>query len=218
MLTLLDTKNNRMIKKIFIIANSKIASNFKINQIKVDDIVILFNSPERTDIKPNILFVANTIHPAKKFYRSRYFLDFVIKNKNIKLIFPYSNETIKNIPTLEKTYKLIDKMRGWESNGALKILKKSNAIHEFIELDRYQKLCSKLKINPAKYIPSTGILAIDYVLDNFDLNEYQVNIVGFTFNGSACHNFKNEKEYVDNLIERNILISHTAIATDNRLN
>lgn len=183
-------------KKIYIIANSPITANFNKEIIKKDDITILFNIPIRQDINPDLIFVANTIHPAKKFYRSSY----ITKLPNTsKIIFPYSDTTIQNFKPLEKISKFTDIIRGWSSNGGKKIIKKLKCAYEYVSFEDYNNLTQILNINSEIYIPSTGAIAINYALNKFDSAEYEIILVGFTFEGSPCHMFQHESNWITKL-------------------
>lgn len=197
--------------RIYVLGNANTLLTFDRNKILSNDLVVMFNEPRRNDIQPNILFVANTIHPAKKFLRSHYCCKELITNKKIELIFPYSTDTINQIPTLEKSNKLLDRLRGWNSNGANKICKKIMNKHQFISLENYKNLCAKLSINYEKFIPSTGIIAIDYCLNYFDLTRFDIYLVGFTFQGSPCHDFAKEKKFIDDLTHQHIVYTELEI-------
>lgn len=183
-------------KKIFVFANSDKILSFDKKNINSDDIVVMFNVPKRQDIKINFLFVANTIHPAKKFYRSN-FWQFL--QSDCSVIFPYESKTIDSFDCLEKSNKLTDLIRGWSSNGAIKITKKLPCNYNYFSFDDYITLCNKIKIKPNLHIPSTGAIAIQYCLNNYDMNEYKIYLVGFSFEGSPCHVFENEKKWVNEL-------------------
>lgn len=107
--------------------------------------------------------------------------------------------------TLEKSHKLLHKVRGWHSNGANKICKKLTNKHQYISLENHKDLCVRLSINSEKVIPSTGIIAIDYCLKRFDLTHFDIYLAGFTFQGSPCHDFDQEKKFIAYLIHQHIV-------------
>lgn len=55
------------------------------------------------------------------------------------------------------------------------------------------------------FIPSSGLLLLNHILKKYDLKEYKISIIGFTWKGWKGHNWEAERKYFDNLVREGII-------------
>lgn len=184
-------------KKIVIIGNAKIKKDYSI-LINNADIVVRFNDAGNyysglVGSKTDVLCIANISHPGRRFSKYKIIkkLPFIDQVKTIW--FPYFSSHKASQFWLKPITKSILK----QTNYCDLIIKRNclfdkNVLH--FGKQNYDSACNNLNIaNLNNLVPSSGYLAIKYILDNYSVNDFEIIIIGFTFSGCACHFWDKEK-------------------------
>lgn len=173
-------------KRIFIIGNSD-------NQVTIDslidhdDFIIRFNRPNPScRLKADLLFIANGAVVVAR--RTMLFNDML--KKNCTILWRY---TLRDI--MSQKYEKISLSRRLRYLLFLKLFKKKNHLDHRPALfvpQEIQDYCTELL---APDIPSSGFLAIYLFKQLFP--QIPIYIHNFTFEGWHNHNWKGEKEFVE---------------------
>lgn len=198
-------------KKIILIANSDLIGDIN-NKIEVDDIVVRFNVPnldiiKRTGGRTNFLIIANTVNLMEKNIKKGSLFQKVINTLDQKtnIFFAYSDELIKKINpyytkrrfSFLKKFKI--KKNNWGNEKYLSYFKKLNFQVDVIDENCYWDIHEKVGSEESLII-STGLLALNFFLNNLEYKDYKICLCGFSFEGWGGHAWSNEKEYVSKLI------------------
>jgi len=71
---------------------------------------------------------------------------------------------------------------------------------EFIDEKIFSQSLKLVNYESNGFIPSSGLLLINHILNKYDIKEYKVSIIGFTWKGWKGHNWEAERKYFENLI------------------
>ena len=195
--------------KIILIANSDHA--FDINQHITDqDIIVRFNYPkpstlETTGQRTDILFLANAVDIVqKKLRENSKFMRFIQnKQKNLLIVFPYSDDLIKiNKPQYKKKIMLFFRKLTDNFNNSyyLNFLISRGYQVKVMPEQYYFDLKTKIQYE-SKNILSTGVLATYFFLHHPQYQNYKIYLHGFSFEGWDGHDWDKEKKYIHSLIQ-----------------
>lgn len=200
-------------KKIILVANSDAVID--INKIiDKNDIVVRFNTPKKTSLlktggRTDILFLSNMVNLMEGRIRRNRHKAKHISNKT-KVIFVYEDSLIKKInpyytkkailPFLKNT----EKLRNWNNQKYINIYHDHHVSVEVVSEDFYWNIFKTTKIGN-NYILSTGFIALHYFLSHPDYMDHKIYLNGFTSEGWKGHDWSIEKEYIADLIDREII-------------
>lgn len=173
---------------IYVIGNADQKENIS-HLVRPTDIVVRFNKPNPTcSLKADILFVANGAFNVSKSIFSPY------RKKNYKTILRDTpGETLLNKKTKTKLFKRLKFLYRYPI-----FLRKSRLINrEYLSPEIHSKAVQYLQLDREKE-PSTGFLAIIYLLENYP--DTPIILHNFTFQGWEGHNFSAEKQFVQDRI------------------
>ncbi|NOQ36762.1 MAG: hypothetical protein GQ569_12855 [Methylococcaceae bacterium] len=196
-------------KNIVIIGNAPIDTDYS-KTVNSADFVIRFNEArnyhENNGTKTDALCINNLSDPARRFakYKTIKKLPFIEEVKEIW--FPRSigffpkQFLIK--PFRDNTFK--------RTNYKKHIISRNNLENKKIicfSSDLYIETCNELNIDPKSNncVPSSGYLAIQYVLQRFQGLNANITLLGFTFMGADCHPWENEKNKVIELQKQKVI-------------
>ena len=191
-------------KKIILVANAENITDIN-HYLAHDDLIVRFNIPKTSTLEPtglrtDILFLANTVDILdKKLKKNGKFLKFSKKyNQQFQIIFPYSDNLIKIInPTyVKKRFFICEILNNFNNFYYIKLLNSYGFEVEILDEESYFSLQEKISSNQ---IISTGLIAVNYFLNNPKYFNYDLYLHGFSFEGWSGHNWSKEKEFVESL-------------------
>lgn len=196
--------------KIILIANSDLVFDIN-NQITPQDIIVRFNIPKsstltRTTYRTDFLFVANTVDLLhKKLNKKSKFMKFIQNmDNNFKIIFPYSDQLIKkNKPYYRKKslFRRDQLCINYNNTKYYKILTDLGYKVSILPEQIYLNLKDKVNLE-SDCILSTGLIALDYFMNNPNFKMYEIYLHGFSFEGWKGHAWDKEKLYISDLINQ----------------
>ncbi|MDP1666515.1 MAG: glycosyltransferase family 29 protein [Methylobacter sp.] len=196
---------------IAIVGNATVETDLS-DEINSADLVVRFNVATKnnfninTGVKTDVLCVCNSSAPGRAYakYRRLATLPFINEVNEIWFPRPTSNPArqVWFKPWSRQTFRQTDYSKFIVSRNGLK-----NKKIVYFGDDLFHDCCHMLDIakDCSLYGPSSGFLALQYVLQQFDLTEHQLLMIGFTFSGSETHRWQKEKEEVLKLQAQGLL-------------
>lgn len=182
--------------------------------IKTSEIVVRFNKPPSEHLKnypkTDILVISNSSKQSSKLLNTRDYIESPPFRDALKLVFPYSQEVIQRYMPKPNLFSKIRGRRADLTNQCIRAAMSTNKEHEILSTQIYHDVCNKLNIETShlrSIFPSSGIMAIQGLLDKFGLN-IQVHAFGFGFQGWKHHKWPAERQYMHELATNGVIILH----------
>lgn len=184
-------------KKIVIVGNAELKEDYSV-LIDGADIVVRFNEAKNYDsgfagTKTDILCIANIAHPGRRFakYQTIKKLAFISQVKTVW--FPHFFDHI----AMQLWIKPISKRRFQKTSYCNLISLRNDLTYKnilyFSNLHN-TNACTDLNITELSNLrPSSGYLAVKYILEHYSTDAFEIIILGFTFSGCIGHPWDEEK-------------------------
>lgn len=196
-------------KKIVIIGNSDINVDYS-TLINSADFVVRFNEARNygsnSGIKCNALCLTNLHSPGRSFAKYQKVSKLTFIDKVDEIWFPRPSSYLP----FQFWIKPFNRVKYHRADYRNHIIKRNSlenkTIFSFSE-DIYSSCCCELGIerDSIKYFPSTGYLAIKYVLERFKKEDFSLDLIGFSFEGTSCHKWETEKSKLTELHNTNVI-------------
>jgi hypothetical protein len=186
--------------KIVIVGNASVETDLS-NEINSADLVVRFNIATKnnfninTGVKTDILCVSNisALGRAIAKYRQLLNLPFIPGLKQVWFPRPASK------PAKQVWFKPWSRRKFRQADYSKFIISRNGLVDKEIVYfgdELFKECCLTLGIAAdfGMHEPSSGFLALQYILRNFDLTEHQLLMTGFTFSGVDTHPWQKEKE------------------------
>lgn len=185
---------------IVVIGNADINSDFS-KLVDSADLVIRFNEARNyesglTGNRCDVLCLANTSHPGRAFSKYKTIKKLPFIEDVIDIWFPNPFDCAAKQFWLRPFNKSKFKKTDY-SKFILKEnkLKQKNII--FLNEDLFFEACMDLNIiQPSNFVPSSGYIALKYIMKQYDTAQVKISVLGFTFTGADCHPWHEEKKCV----------------------
>ncbi|MDI1230975.1 MAG: glycosyltransferase family 29 protein [Methylobacter sp.] len=185
---------------IVVIGNADINSDHS-KLVDSADLVIRFNEARNyasglTGHKCDVLCLANTSHPGRTFSKYKTIKKLHFIKDVIDIWFPHPFDcTAKQFwlkPFNKKKFKKTDYSKFILKENELK---QKNIL--FLNEDLFFEACMDLNIiQPSNLIPSSGYMALKYILKQYGTASVKITVLGFTFTGADGHPWHEEKKCV----------------------
>ena len=187
-------------KNIVIVGNADITTDH-IQFVNSEDFVIRFNDArnydKNTGTKVDALCLTNLSTPGRLFakYKTVQKLPFIECVKEIW--FPRPSDYFPFQFWLKPFNPITFSRADYRKHIVARNKLNQKDIISFSDL-LYKTCCDELDISceSTQYFPSTGYLAVKYVLQRFEHENIHITLLGFSFEGTDCHCWKNEKNNV----------------------
>lgn len=190
-------------KNCIIIGNAKIEilnSESKIfleKLIKESDVIIRFNNllnyGNEFGVKTSYLFCTNKGNPGMRYPSFKLFIKLLF-NKPKSIIYSYPKEFYSHSPFVVK---ILGKDYSDFISRKLFFIKNKN----FIENSIYSESLKMVNYESSKFVPSSGLIALNFILKNFDSKIFKIYFIGFSWQGWDGHNWAFEKNYFKSLVQ-----------------
>lgn len=207
---LLTQKKNR--KTCVIVGNGDLSRDFSVD-IDNADYVIRFNEPRLLDgwsgVKTDCLMLVNSSKAMQtKLYDSAFIVSPFFENAD-ELVFVYHPQILRRYFKRPFIASRVFKRRkvDW-TREAIDILGGSGKMITILPPQFYLAACRDIGIEGEKLyqqFPSTGYLGIWRALREFWPAEWQINIVGFGFEGWRRHNWNDERLWVMKRVKEGVI-------------
>jgi len=199
-------------KNIAIVGNAQFNSDYS-HVVDSSDFVIRFNEAgyysKNNGIKVDALCLTNLASPGRTSAKYRTVLKLSFLDEVKEVWFPRPGPT-------PWQFWVRPFIRRWfhQANYAKYIVKRNNLKNKKIinfSQELYDQSCIELEIplsfslGAKEYYPSSGYLAINYVLQRFKSESFKIMLLGFTFNGIDCHHWKRERNMVSKLEKAGVI-------------
>lgn len=197
--------------RIAIVGNATVETDLS-NEINSSDLVIRFNVATKnnfninTGVKTDVLCVNNSCAPGRAYAKYRRLATLPFINELNEIWFPRpASKPASQVwfkPWSRQTFRQTDYSKFIISRNGL-----TNKKIVYFGDDLFWDCCHMLNIakDCSLYGPSSGFLALQYVRQQFNLNEHQLLLIGFAFSGSDTHRWQKEKEEVLKLQAQGLL-------------
>ncbi|MDQ0997071.1 hypothetical protein QFZ34_002253 [Phyllobacterium ifriqiyense] len=197
-----------LFKRIVIVGNGPVRPGVA-HAIDSADIVIRFNEaviiPELTGSKTDILFLMNSGKSMQaRLETPSYWQEPFVRDAK-EIILPYH-------PSIVRQYhprpNLLSRLKGRKADWTAETLKKVQALGKkttVLSAEFYYETCRILDISTSdfsKIFPSSGVLAIRYVIETLGTDSTRVEFCGFSWQGWKRHSWGNEQHWVDEQIQQ----------------
>lgn len=186
--------------KIVIVGNAPAETDLA-DEINAADLVIRFNIPGHfngnTGTKTNVLCVTNLSDPGRTFAKYRRLASLPNISQVSEIWFPR--------PSPRKAWQFLFKpwsRQAFRETDYSKFILSRNGLLDrkviYFGDELYGECCAMLDIAAdfCEREPSSGFLALQYVLRNFDQEAIELLMTGFSFSGSDTHPWTREKQIV----------------------
>jgi hypothetical protein len=184
-------------KRIVIVGNAKLTEDYSA-LVDEADMVVRFNDARYYGTgfagnKTDVLCIANMEHPGRKVAKYKTIKKLAFINQVKAIWFPHFSE----FKPAQCWIKPISRARFKQTNYCDWILARNdltdkNIIH--FGSSHYLSACKDLNITETSNLePSSGYLAIKYIIENYPTDSYEITLFGFTFSGSNSHAWNEEK-------------------------
>ncbi|UXN03985.1 MULTISPECIES: glycosyltransferase family 29 protein [unclassified Bartonella] len=199
-------------KTCFIVGNGDLSRDFSA-EINNADYVLRFNEPRMlggwAGLKTDCLMLANSGKPMQtKLYDSAFIVSPFFEAAR-ELIFVYHPNIMRRYfkrPLI--TSRLLKGRKVDWTAEAIKILGEAGKPITIMPPQFYLSACRDIGIEGEglyKQFPSTGYLGMWRTLKRFWPAEWQINIIGFGFEGWKRHNWDAERQWVETRMEEGVL-------------
>lgn len=190
-------------KRIVIVGNAGLSQDLSA-QIDSADYVLRFNSPRLVNgwsgAKTDCLMMCNSGKPMQEKLKNGSFVKTKFFREAGHIVLVYH-------PTIMKTYfqrprfssKLLKHRRLDWTDKAIKVFGEAGKDIVIKSAQFYLNACAELGIEGAalkQWFPSTGYLGIWDCLQRFDMERWQIDLCGFTWQGWKHHNWSLEEQWV----------------------
>ncbi|MEP7452201.1 glycosyltransferase family 29 protein [Phyllobacterium sp. SB3] len=201
------TSSSEPVKRIVIVGNGPVEPGL-VHAIDSADIVIRFNEanirPNLTGNKTDILFLMNSGKSMQaRLETPAYWQEPFVQDAK-EIILPYH-------PSIVKRYhprpNFLSRLKGRKADWTAETLKKIEALGKkatILSAEFYYETCQILEITDAELgsvFPSSGILAIRYVIETLQPELTQIHFCGFSWQGWKRHSWGNEQRWVDKQVQ-----------------
>jgi Glycosyltransferase family 29 (sialyltransferase) len=185
--------------KIFLIGNAPVETDLS-EEINSADLVVRFNRPDlhnfniNTGVKTDALCITNLSAPGRGFAKFKQLKDlpFIPNLQEIWFPRPAQNQALQMWlkPWSRSVFRKTDYSKFIIARNGLE---KKRIVYFGDQL--FSDCCSILDIDDDFSIhePSSGFLALQYIMRNFDPIAHQLMVTGFTFRGVDVHPWEKEK-------------------------
>lgn len=196
-------------KEIVIVGNGDVTVDYA-QLVNDADFVVRFNEMRNyggnTGTKVDALCVTNLASPGRKFSKYKTLDNFSSIETLKEIWFPRPS----NYLPFQFWFKPFSSKAFSRADYRKHIIKRNN-FHgkEIVSFSNelYTACCDELGIDrdAMTLYPSTGYLAIKYVLQRFMALDTRISLIGFTFNGTNCHKWINERKNVFKLEKQGLI-------------
>lgn len=186
-------------KRIILVGNAPIM----INEATINgyDFVIQFNScPNIANdvvVKTDVVCITNGRYPTQEMLRSKVF-DNKILFQSIKAVY---------IPTPNGGERLPDK--DYPTDRLINHFKPKGIPVIQVDVGFYNDIRAEFDANGQyEKLPSTGFIALRHILASGIYDDWEIHMVGFTFEGWYGHSWDYEKEFVKRMVNDGRVIFH----------
>lgn len=187
--------------RIAIVGNAPVETDLS-DEINSADWVVRFNAATNnfninTGVKTDALCVTNLSSPGRAFAKYRQLANLAFVSQLKEIWFP--RPAFKS--ARQVWFKSWSK-QGFRKTDYSKFIISRNGLQDkkiiYFGDELFRECCDLLDIADdfGVHEPSSGFLALQYVMRRFDLAEHQLLLTGFAFSGSTAHSWQKEKEEV----------------------
>ena len=198
-------------KQIYVVGNGPIGEDMSA-AVDAADFVLRFNEPKEaiglSGTRTDWLFISNAGKPMQRRLATPSYAQSPIVQAASRVF-------LVNHPDIIRKYhrkpNVLSRLKGRRADWTLASIEMfGRAGKEVVILppDFYDGGCQELEIPVAQrssVFPSTGYFGIRYLLRAFDMDEWRVDLCGFTWEGWRRHAWGDERRWVENLVEQGVL-------------
>lgn len=197
-------------KTIVIIGNAHMESDCS-KLVDTACFVIRFNEVnnynQNTGTKIDALCLTNLSDPGRRFAKNQTVKKFPFINQVNEIWFPRPNGFLPRQFWIKPFKKYTFRRANYREHIVVRNDLKDKKVICFSK-ELYSDTCNKLSILDSSddFFPSTGFLALMYVIQRFKLSGVKIILLGFSFSGTDCHPWSKEEEEILEL-ERQKIVS-----------
>jgi len=195
-------------KLLFVVGNGPISRDMTAD-VDGADFVVRFNEPKQSigmsGTKTDWLFIANAGKPMQRRLEDpNYFASPIVASAR-RVFLVYHPDIIK---AYHPKPNILSRMKGRRGNWTeAAILMYGRAGKEVTVLPPtfYEDGCKALGLSTVQMksvFPSTGYFGIRYLLGEFRLSEWMINMCGFSWEGWKRHPWMDERRWIERLVEK----------------
>jgi hypothetical protein len=197
-------------KRVAIIGNALLAADHS-RLVDESDFVVRFNEAgnynRNSGLRVDALCVTNLCDPGRRFAKLRPLMALPCIGQTREIWFPRPSTCFP----VQFWFKPLGRNVFKRANYGRHILSRNRLQHKkvvWFTPTLYAAACRDLNL-PADHVngraPSSGFLAIKYVLERFPSPEFQTVLLGFSFHGSDAHDWPGEEKAVRTLQHMHLL-------------
>jgi hypothetical protein len=194
-------------KRLVIVGNGPISRDLS-EVVDTADFVLRFNEPKAgiglSGTKTDRIMMANSGKPMQRRLRDPHLTNLPIFRATKEIVFPYHPDIVARYFPQPNFLSLLKGRRGdWTLQSIEKFGRAGKEVR-IMPPQFYLDGCKELGIPDhmmGKLFPSTGYFGIWHILNTFPLDEWRLEVCGFTWQGWQKHAWADERRWVSQKVE-----------------